>query len=183
MKNILGYSLAALTLLATAPAFAAHWFETDGFKKNHGEWSGKFSTAHKALTDTRAAHKGAQDAVKAAGKDKGKRADAAKAAQGPQKAVWEAELAWLKLHQEWRAYELPKAEKSWDDRVAKIKDAQANWKGAKELKDARVALWTAEISWIDANRLWKKSENGHQQKHWADRIEKINAAIAKIASK
>src|SRR5947207_12371118 len=111
MKNFISTSIASIVLLAAAPAFAENWFETDGFKKNHGaDWSAKFTTAHKALKDAQAANKTAAEALKAAGKDKAKRAEANTARAAAQKAAWEAEQAWLKLHQEWRAYELPKQE-------------------------------------------------------------------------
>jgi hypothetical protein len=181
MKQFVRSSMAVVAgLLFAAPALAqpTPWFATDAFKARHGDWSARFVEAHAKLTAAKAEHKKVADAIKAE-KDKGKKAELQKTALAPRKAMWEAEQAWLKLHQEWKKFEVERDTKNWDERVAKIKAAMEKPPVAKELQAARVDLWKAELAWIEANRRWRQVESEFNQKRWQERLDKIAEALSK----
>ena len=176
MKNIAKLSLiGALALGLSSPALA-HWFDTPHFKAKHGEWSQKLSDTHTKLRAAQDAVKAAREAAKAE-KDKAKRADLNKAV--PQKAAWAAEIAWLKLHLEWKPYEVKHNNGEWDARVKKIDEATAGYKKPEALVAPRGDLWKAEKAWLDANRAWKKAESEYHLKHWQERITKLEGLMAK----
>lgn len=182
MNKLVTRSLASAFVLGlAAPAFAqqAPWFATDGFKAKFPDWSAKFVDAHTKLKAAQADLKKAQEALRGE-KDKARRAELAKAAVAPRQAAWDAETAWLKLHQEWKKLEVERNAKDWDARIAAIKEAMEKKTGvAKELLEARLTLWKAELAWIEANRAWRKVESEFHLKRWQEQIAKIAAAMAK----
>ncbi|MCX6896984.1 MAG: hypothetical protein NTZ16_16160 [Verrucomicrobia bacterium] len=179
MKNVAKLSIAgAVALLFSSSAFAGpNWFETESFRKTHTEWAPKFDSAYKAYKATEEAVKTAQAAVKLE-KDKAKRAELQKTV--PAQAHRDTRTAWLKLHLEWKPYELSFLGKKWDDKTAAIKAAIDAKKGvAKELWDARVKLYNAELTYLDAQREWQKAATDFQTKRWTEELEKLAAASAK----
>jgi hypothetical protein len=176
MKSILSLSLFGAIALALSTPASAHWFDTPHFKAKYPDWSQRFSEHHTKLRAAQEAVKAARAAHKAE-KDKAKRAELGKAI--PQKAAWAAEVAWLKLHLEWKPFDVKKSTEQWDARMKKIDEAAAAYKKPEALVGPRNDLWKAEKAWIEANRAWKKAESEYHIKHWTERVTKLEGLLAK----
>lgn len=175
---------ATSTLAALLLAFSAHagprWFETEHFKSKFPDWAAKFVATHAKLTAAQQAYKKAREAV-IGEKSRHKHPELAKALNAAKKELWDNEILWLKLHQEWKKFDLERHNKLWDERIAKINEAIASGKSArKELLEARHKLFEAEKAWIQANRDWRRMEADWHFKHWADRIQKLTEQLSKL---
>jgi hypothetical protein len=157
MKRRIQLSTAALvTFLMGGPAFAQDkaapsasqpaaenakatpWWATDKFKEKFKDWSDKFAAARAATLSARAANKAITEAHKAE-KDMAAKARMMPELISKRLAVWEADIAWLELHKQWKHFDCERAQKQWDEQIAKIKEriAKAKEQLAKVSEAAR----------------------------------------------